>query len=99
MSTWHGRVAKSSRGGRLLIRRNAGPVTEKCHCPVNGRCIVPGDLSTIRYFLVPLFRPGESQSIYFMEQESPGIWRYFNIAMFSVSKTSRSGVTFPTRMR
>jgi hypothetical protein len=38
------------------------------------------NISTIRYLLVPLFRPGEIQSIYFLEQESPGVWRYYNIA-------------------
>ena len=38
------------------------------------------NVSTIRYLLVPLFHPGEMQSIYFLEQESPGVWRYFNIA-------------------
>ena len=38
------------------------------------------NFSTIRYLLVPLFHPGEMQSIYFLEQESPGVWRYFNIA-------------------
>jgi len=35
--------------------------------------------STLRYLLVPLFRPGEIQSIYFLDQESPGVWRYYNI--------------------
>jgi hypothetical protein len=37
------------------------------------------NISTMRYLLVPLFRPGEIQSIYFLEQESPGVWRYYNI--------------------
>jgi hypothetical protein len=37
------------------------------------------NISTLRYFLVPLFRPGEIQSIYFLDQESPGVWRYYNI--------------------
>lgn len=38
------------------------------------------NISTIRYLLIPLFHPGEMQSIYFLDQESPGVWRYFNIA-------------------
>jgi hypothetical protein len=38
------------------------------------------NISTIRYLLVPLFRPGEIQSMYFLEQESPGVWCYYNIA-------------------
>lgn len=37
------------------------------------------NVSTIRYLLVPLFQPGEIQSIYFLQQESSGVWRYYNI--------------------
>jgi uncharacterized protein DUF6675 len=38
------------------------------------------NISTIRYLLVPLFSPDEIQSVYFLEQESPGVWLYYNIA-------------------
>jgi hypothetical protein len=37
------------------------------------------NVSTIRYLLVPLFQPGEIQSIYFLQRESSGVWRYYNI--------------------
>ena len=37
------------------------------------------NVTTIRYLMVRLFRPGEMQSMYFLERESPGIWRYYNI--------------------
>jgi hypothetical protein len=37
------------------------------------------NVSTLRYLLVPLFQPGEIQSIYFLQLESPGVWCYYNI--------------------
>jgi len=37
------------------------------------------NISTLRYLLVPLFQPGEIQSIYFLQQESPGVWCYYNL--------------------
>ena len=36
--------------------------------------------SIIHYFFVTLFRPGEMQSIYFLDRESAGVWRYYSIA-------------------
>lgn len=41
--------------------------------------------STIRYFLYPLFRPSDVQSIYFFERESRDVWRYYNLARTSAS--------------
>ncbi len=38
------------------------------------------NVSTMRYFLVPLFRPGEVQSIYFLDREADDVWRYYSIA-------------------
>jgi hypothetical protein len=37
------------------------------------------NVSTIRYLLLPLFRPAELQSIYFLDRESQGVWRYCGI--------------------
>jgi hypothetical protein len=37
------------------------------------------NVSPIRYLLVPLFHPGDLQSIYFMDRESPGVWRFYSI--------------------
>ncbi len=42
------------------------------------------NISTVRYLLWPLFRPGEMQSIYFLERESQDVWRYY-----SISRTGR----------
>jgi hypothetical protein len=38
------------------------------------------NITTMRYLLIPLFHPGDIQSIYFLERESQGIWRYYSIA-------------------
>jgi hypothetical protein len=37
------------------------------------------NVSTMRYFFVPIFHPGEMQSIYFLDRESDNVWRYYNI--------------------
>jgi hypothetical protein len=36
--------------------------------------------SGIRFLLVPLFQPGEIQAVYFLERESPDVWRYYSVA-------------------
>ncbi len=38
------------------------------------------NVSTMRYFFLTLFHPGEMQSIYFLDRESDGVWRYYSIA-------------------
>jgi hypothetical protein len=38
------------------------------------------NITTMRYFLIPLFQPGEIQSIYFLDRESQDVWRYYCIA-------------------
>jgi len=38
------------------------------------------NVSTMRYFFVTLFRPGEMQSIYFLDRESENVWRYYSMA-------------------
>jgi hypothetical protein len=37
------------------------------------------NVSSIRYLLVTLFHPGELQSIYFFDRESPEIWRFYSM--------------------
>jgi hypothetical protein len=34
----------------------------------------------MRYLLIPIFHPGDLQSIYFLERESQDVWRYYSIA-------------------
>ena len=38
------------------------------------------NITTMHYLLIPLFHPGDIQSIYFLERESQGIWRHYSIA-------------------
>jgi hypothetical protein len=37
------------------------------------------NVSTMRYLLIPILRPGEMQSIYFLDRESDNVWRYYSI--------------------
>jgi len=37
------------------------------------------NVSTIRYFFVPVLHPGELQSMYFLDRESDNVWRYYSI--------------------
>ena len=43
------------------------------------------NVRTMRYFFVTLFPPGEMQSIYFLDRESDGVWRYYSIARTGVN--------------
>jgi hypothetical protein len=37
------------------------------------------NVSRMRYLLIPVFDPGEMQSVYFFEREGDGVWRYYSI--------------------
>jgi hypothetical protein len=37
------------------------------------------NVSTMRYLFIPIFHPGEMQSIYFLDRESDNVWRYYSI--------------------
>lgn len=37
------------------------------------------NVSTIRYLFIPVLQPGEMQSLYFLDRESEGVWRYYSI--------------------
>ena len=51
------------------------------------------NVSTMRYFLLPIFRPGEMQSIYFIERESQDGWRYYSIARMGANASKLAGGT------
>ena len=38
------------------------------------------NVSTIKYLLVPVFHPGELQSVYFLDRESDTVWHYYSMA-------------------
>jgi hypothetical protein len=37
------------------------------------------NVSTMRYLFIPIFHPGEMQSVYFLDRESDGVWRYYGL--------------------
>jgi hypothetical protein len=37
------------------------------------------NVSTMRYLFIPIFQPGEMQSIYFLDRESDSVWRYYSL--------------------
>ena len=37
------------------------------------------NVSTLRYYFVPILRAGELQSMYFLDRESDKVWRYYSI--------------------
>jgi len=37
------------------------------------------NVSTMRYYFVPIFHAGELQSVYFLDRESDKVWRYYSI--------------------
>jgi hypothetical protein len=37
------------------------------------------NVSTIHYYFIPIFHPGELQSMYFLDRESDKVWRYYSI--------------------
>ena len=45
------------------------------------------NVSTMRYLLLPIFRAGEMQSIYFFERVSQDVWRYYSIARTGANAT------------
>jgi hypothetical protein len=49
------------------------------HASVDRIVIDVENVSTMRYFLVPIVHPGEMQSICFLDRESDDVWRYYNI--------------------
>jgi hypothetical protein len=37
------------------------------------------NVTTLRYLLVPILHPGETQSIYFLDRESDSVWRFYSM--------------------
>jgi hypothetical protein len=46
------------------------------------------NVTAMRYFLVPLFSPGEMQSVYFLDRESEDVWRFYSIVRTGRSANS-----------
>ncbi len=37
------------------------------------------NVETVWFFILPVFSPGEYQFLYFLDQESDGVWRYYSL--------------------
>ena len=37
------------------------------------------NVNTMRYLFLPIFHPGEEQSVYFLDRESDDVWRYYSM--------------------
>jgi hypothetical protein len=37
------------------------------------------NVGTMRYWFIPIFHPGDLQSMYFLDRESDNVWRYYSI--------------------
>ena len=48
------------------------------------------NVTALKYYLLTLFAPGELQSIYFLDRESEGIWRFYSVTR---SGRKASGLT------
>ena len=49
------------------------------------------NVSSVRYLMWPLFRPGELQAIYFLERDSADVWRYYSISRTGRNASSLTG--------
>lgn len=49
------------------------------------------NISTMWYFFIPLFSPGDMQSIYFFERESQNVWCYYSIVRTSKNASPLTG--------
>jgi hypothetical protein len=39
------------------------------------------NVSTMHYYFIPIFHPGELQWMYFLDRESDTVWRYYSIVL------------------
>jgi hypothetical protein len=46
------------------------------------------NVSTLRYLLVPIFHPGDVQSVYFLDREQDNVWRYYSILRTGLNASS-----------
>ncbi len=46
------------------------------------------NISTMRYFFVTVFHPGEMQTIYFLDRESDDIWRFYSVTRTGLKASS-----------
>ena len=74
-------------GGKALYFQQEDSLSGKAIYRLRIRSVSPDLLvfdtentGTVRYLRMPLFRPGEMQSVTFLERESQDVWRYYNLS-------------------
>ena len=62
--------------------RTPGAVTYRMHLKANAGQIVitVTNVTSVKFHMVPLFRPGDLQSVYVLRKVSPNEWTYLNIS-------------------
>jgi hypothetical protein len=56
-----------------------------------GRLVIDVEnVSTMHFLFIPLFHPGELQSIYFLDRESENVWRYYCIVRTGMNAGNES---------
>ena len=51
------------------------------------------NISTVRYSFIPVLHPSELQSLYFIDRDSDGVWRYYSIMRTGKRRTALSAAT------
>ena len=72
--------------GRTLYFEQEDNLTGKATYQLRVRSLSPEHMvfeientTTMRYLFVPVFHPGEARTLYFLERESDGVWRFYSM--------------------
>ena len=73
--------------GRTLYFEQEDNLTGKATYQLQVRSVSPDrmvfdttNISTMRYMFLPIFHPGEVQSIYFLDHEDDDVWRFYSMS-------------------
>jgi hypothetical protein len=59
--------------GKAVYRMHISEVSE------NRIVVDVENVTTLKYLFLTLFRPGELQTIYFLDRDAPDVWRYYSV--------------------
>jgi hypothetical protein len=84
--------------GKTLFAEQEDNLFGKVIYRMHIRALAPGHMvievenaTTIKYLLIPIFDSGQAQSIYYMDQESANVWRYYALVRTSGTAASLLG--------
>jgi hypothetical protein len=86
-----------STGSVLYFRQQdnmSGPATIRLHIRSAGPDQLLFDtenVTTMRYMLWPLFKPGELQTTYFLQREAGQVWRFYSLARTGLHASTLTG--------